>query len=743
MSLTPQQVYELLPAIYRLRDMEQGEPLRAHVAVLAQQAGVVEADIERLYDNWFIETCQEWVVPYIGGLLGVRGLHAVRSEAKFSHRARVANALRSRRRKGTATMLEQAARDATGWNARAVEFFELLGTTQYANHLRLHNHRTPDLRRTAELELLDTAFDRAAHTADVRSIAAGRGLHNIPNVGVFLWRLQSYFVSRSAARAAASPSDGRYTFSPLGQSQPLVNPPQTEEEISHLAEEINVPGLLRRRPLYEELEARRQAIVDGKSPAETYFGRQPVLQVFVQAAAADPITEVPPEEILICNLSDPPTPVAEVWLRPAATKDYVPSAGGAPLSRPIRAAVDPALGRLALPAAVVPHAVKVSFAYAFSGDVGGGPYSRRQSVDEALEGRTVSWQVGVSRQEPPLAGKIFATLAEAVQQWNLQPPGSVGVIAILDSDTYAQSLVSVNRIEIPAGSLLLIVAADWPLSPVPAGVPGQMHRAAGRLAPEGRRPHLLGDLSVRGTGPAETAGSLAINGLLVEGSITVEAGAGGTLRTLRLAHCTLAPGRGGLSAAAAGERLKIDIRRSICGPIQVAPSAAFVRIEESIVDAAGAMAIGAAASDVALEGCTVLGRTEALRLEASNCIFTEKVEARRRQEGCVRFSFVPQGSQTPRRFRCQPDLALEMVPDGQKAGVIARLVPAFSSTHYGDQAYGQLSGVCAAEIRTGAEDGAEMGVFRFLQGPQRETNLRTALEEYLRFGLEAGWVFVT
>src|SRR3954451_16495377 len=114
MSLSPQQVYELLPAIYRLRDADLGQPLKSLVTVLAEQAAIVEADIERLYDNWFIETCDEWVVPYLGDLLGARGLHAVRSEAKFSQRALVADELRFRRRKGTATMLEQAARDATG-----------------------------------------------------------------------------------------------------------------------------------------------------------------------------------------------------------------------------------------------------------------------------------------------------------------------------------------------------------------------------------------------------------------------------------------------------------------------------------------------------------------------------------------------------------------------------------------------------------------------------------------------------
>src|SRR5690349_16291251 len=184
MRLTAEQLYELLPAVYRIRDIEQGEPLGALVTVIAEQAAVMEADIARLYENWFIETCDEWVVPYIGDLLAVRGLHSLGSNAPFSQRALVANTLSYRRRKGTATVLEQLAHDTTGLEARAVEFFELLETTQHYNHVRLDNVRTPDLRLTNQLELIDTAFDVAAHTVDVRSVEQGRGWYNIPNIGL-------------------------------------------------------------------------------------------------------------------------------------------------------------------------------------------------------------------------------------------------------------------------------------------------------------------------------------------------------------------------------------------------------------------------------------------------------------------------------------------------------------------------------------------------------------------------------
>ena len=66
-------------------------------------------------------------------------------------------------------MLEQVARDVAGWNARAVEFFEILATSQHMNHRRPENQYGPDLRAWEPLERLDTAFNTVAHTVDVRS----------------------------------------------------------------------------------------------------------------------------------------------------------------------------------------------------------------------------------------------------------------------------------------------------------------------------------------------------------------------------------------------------------------------------------------------------------------------------------------------------------------------------------------------------------------------------------------------
>jgi hypothetical protein len=143
-----------------VRDVEEGEPLRQLLALITQQAGILEEDLEQLYDNQFIETCAPWVLPYIGDLIGYRSLHPIGPD-QLTPRAEVANTIGYRRRKGTASVLEQLARDVTGWNARAVEFFQLLGWTQFMNHIRLTNSYALDLRQWGPLERRGTAFETA------------------------------------------------------------------------------------------------------------------------------------------------------------------------------------------------------------------------------------------------------------------------------------------------------------------------------------------------------------------------------------------------------------------------------------------------------------------------------------------------------------------------------------------------------------------------------------------------------
>ena len=709
-------LYNLLPALYRARDGAQCQPLRALLSLIETQYDAVERDITGLYENWFIETCAEWVVPYIGDLLGVRQLNP--APGAFSLRAYVANTLDYRRRKGTAAMLEELAFDVTGWPASAVEFFERLATTQYMNHLRPNNVVTPDLRNAASLELLNGPFESVAHTADVRHISSGRGRYNIPNIGIFLWRLQAYRVDTSDARSVSATPDGRYTFDPLGAGTLLFNTPQTQSNPSGRNAEINVPAPLRRTPLYAELEALRQS-PSGQAPTPVYFGANPVLQVAVNGA------EVPFAKVAICDIEDIS---ATDWKRPAANSGIVLSA-------------DPVRGRIAFPAGTLPGSVEVTYAYGFSGDVGAGPYDRTAYCNDASTAPAPAlnanrWQAGVGKEIVADGQWRFSTIQDAVKAWNARPAGTDGAIVVLDSRTYAEDL----NIVIPEGSRLLLVSADWPALHNP-GIPQSLN-----IEPTSIRPHVRGTLTAKGNAASTSTnqGALFIDGLLIEGKLTVAAG---NLGALNLSHSTANTGLHvdpGTGAKDRNDGLNITLYRAICGPITLNPNTPALQCTDSVVtsgpaSAATAPAIVAAGAEISLESCTVFGGTSANIINASNSIFTGVANAARRQVGCVRYCSLPGNSETAQRFRCQPDLALAGVKLLTEERYIQdRLTPQFTSLDPSQPGFAQLGQRCAAEIAAGADDEAEMGVFHFLQQPQRRANLAIALAEYLRFGLEAG-----
>jgi hypothetical protein len=181
-------------------------------------------------------------------------------------------------------------------------------------------------------------------------------------------------------------------------------------------------------------------------------------------------------------------------------------------------------------------------------------------------------------------------------------------------------------------------------------------------------------------------------------------------------------------------------------------------LESALPAIAASDGSGSPGPPTTLRRTTIFGTVHVKELTlASEVIFADPVTAERRQAGCVRFSYVPDGSRTPSRFRCQPDLeiqkeleaALRAEPSLTSAererilnDIRARLRPSFTAVRYGEAAYAQLGMDCAEEIRTGAEDEGEMGAYNFLQQEQRTRNLRASLDAYLRFGLEAGSLFV-
>jgi phage tail-like protein len=706
-----------LPAFYRERDEALGGPLRALLAVMAEQGQVLLRDVQQLYDDAFVETCDESLLPYIGDLLGVLPMHGIAGTPTAGQRALIANTLRLRRRKGTLPVLEEVASAATGWRSSAMEMFQRLSTTQHVNAVRRSNTRMPDLRQALALGRLGGAFDTASFSADMRAQdQRGAGPRpNIAHVGLFLWRLSAYPVQRGTAAAVAG-APGRYTFDPLGRSLPLVNRPRTDSAAGTLAQPQDVPEPLSRRGLSEELAARREALARGITPPVRWFAPLSALPAAPPGNAdgtsvlrvwLDDV-EVPPEDLVICHLGDIPGAAPVQWRRPPASL-----AVGA-ITFPQGAAaclvgIDPVLGRLALPAGRTATRVEVAYAYAFPGDVGGGPYDRRapQREDDAAQGLLDPTAFQTLLTVPGTHATLAAAVATVV-------PGTHTLIRLQDDRTHTLALA----LNLPSTRLAI--------------------EAANR-----RRPVLVGDVSLQGDGQTR----LTLSGLCIDGALTLS----GELRAVELRHCSLVPARGGLRHSGNAPGLEITLTHCLLGPLQCEHALAAVSADTCVIDAAALSPDACVLPDtlLTLNRCTVLGEVRCGELAAGHSLFDARVQVQRRQQGCVRFCYVPPGSAaqpsvTPRRYRCQPDMVTRGLPGPRAAAEALRVTPTFNATTFGDALhahYTQLRSTTASEIRAGAENGAEMGVWNSLAQPQREANLRQALDEYLRFGLEAGALF--
>jgi hypothetical protein len=708
----------LLPAVMRERDLERGEPLRALIELIEAQARVVQEQVTGFYDDLFVETCADWVVPYIGDLVGSTTLF----EAVVGRRADVAHTIGYRRRKGVLPMLEQLARDVTGWDAHVVPGFELLAWTQNDDHVRRsapaaitlggfvpppasERVGTANVRDRDPMDRIGGPFEGTAHTVDVRHPARDEGRYGIHNALVFLWRVEAFPLQRTDAARVAPNDLTRWTFSSIGAPVQLFAARQPVPDTPGIAGEHNVRGPVR-------------ALAFSAAPAE-WYGED--LSFVVHG--------IDPSLVICKDLSN--------WSAPP---------GG-------NVAIDVNLGRIMFGAALPTKTRhEVSYRYGFSSRIGGGPYKRERrrdrpawerpdlgaDVDPVADPQGFGALMKVPSQQP--------TLQAALGAWT--PAASMRtVIEIEDSGTYT----------LPTGGLTIPA--------LPAAQPGR------ELVIQARnqvRPTLVGDVVVAST----QLSRLVLDGFLIAGTIAVQ----GALAELVIRHCTLVPGvtltadgdpatpaAASLTAAASTTSRSLIIERSISGPLRV-PYDATLSISDSIVDAperadgkprvalaappTGGAAEGAQAGPATtVESSTLLGLVNVRELtRGSSSIFADgPLVCERRQQGCLRFSsFEPDGSQTPRRFRCQPDLVLDAAAPGADLDLIAAAVrPRFTSERYGTPAYAQLIDGGPTEIASGGEQGSEMGAFHHLYQPQREANLRMRLEEYLPFGLEPGLIHVT
>ncbi|MFL6247280.1 MAG: hypothetical protein ACJ74H_14710 [Thermoanaerobaculia bacterium] len=687
-------LYRLLPAVYRARDAGEGLPLRDLLRVIAEQVMVVEDDIARMYDDWFIETCSDWVVPYIAELVGYSAVQGTRAA-----RRDVADYIRNLRRRGTAALLEELAHDSGGFSSRVVELFTLLGWTQNLNHRNARRGQLAELREGEGLELIDSPFDREAHTIDVRNVTAPRhhGLHNIPNAAAYVWRLRAFPLTKTAAYLPQRTSAFLFTFNPLGYDAPLFTSARFEPDPTAIAGEINVPAPIRRRALERHLT--------------DYYPESFAIWL------NDSDTPVPPNHLVVADLSK--------WT-------YVPKDG--------TVAVDPQLGRIALPEE--PTSVRVSYHYGFSGDIGAheSPRTISQPRDAVL------YRVGENEEHP--------TVKSALDAWKTEKKKKPhAVIEIADSNTYTED---VPAIELGEKESLQIRGAQRtrPVLRILDYGPSRAESLRINMADRSRftldgvvlagRP-----LRIHGRGKTPPMVRVAVRrSTLVPGWDLDE-------------HCHPAEPEES-SLIVENVRGAIAIERSILGTITVKNEVleadpVTIDVRDSIVDAtddelaAISGSAGYAWAVLRIIRCTVIGEILAHAMElGESSIFTAPLTIVRRQIGCIRFCHVPAGSRTPRRYHCQPDLVEQAVKDAAAPGENTmprieeerrRVKPRFTSTSFASPAYCQLDFDCADEIARGAEDEGEMGAFHDLFLPQRVSALRARLDRSTPAGMETGIIF--
>jgi hypothetical protein len=839
-SYYAQRLWAMLPAVYRTDDTDpdgSAGPLRELLDRIGAQVAVVRRSLDRLWADQSIETCDDWVIPYLGDLLGTNLVNGLDPEGQ---RLDVAKTIHYRRRKGTVAVLEELAidvsRDITGWDVHVVEGFRRLARTRHnldpmvgpgafpgagpAQATQLLRHEgligaltgTPaggyaDLRSVHGAALSNTPFDESFHTADFRIGRGAAGHFGIPKLLVFIWRLISLPVT-GGTPVAIEGCSGQYTFDPTGRRIPLFLPPLGPEPDDFAdtwtpATEWQVPG-----PITVSLEAALNDVSGSTAPPQA------------------------------------PYPYPPPGSSPPAAFGY--SVQGASLAR-----VWPEAGVFSvsdLPSSP-PGPVTVDYQYGSPGLVGAGPYNRILLGDPPA----------------PVPGTTAAVSGGSGLHTALAGVGTQGTVTISDSLTYTQ-LAPVGSSASPLQAVLVTAASETePVRPVlrpDAGTGPWVFTGSGEAGLTLDGLLISGcDIILRGSfdtvtitactldpgtaalpyTPSPPAGSpldssvdgrlLAPTTLWIEADPAASPPGTSAIAHLHLDHCVTGPIRtrfGGsiedltitdsivqgipattgpdytaadvydpaLLAAALrsgsllAKQLLSDLPPAaqsalahyaspgavppevvdglndlVNGPDlydpdlfadvvlspEVAAAAAAPQspagaglaalnrgvLDEAFPVALGTSAIAVADATVTLSRVTVLGRVAVHRLQASDTILDDFAVVDDTQDGCVRFSAYTNGSRLPRQYQSA------RIPEG---------APVFTSTRFGQPAYGQLldgadqaitGGTTGATLSDGADNGSEMGAFSLNLAPIKEQGIRTKYAEYMPLGLTPVIVHVT
>lgn len=672
-----EKLWEMIPGVYRYEDAQgrNAGALRAFVEVLAEQAAILRRSQDRLWDDQFIELCDDWAVPYLGDLVGTRMVSALNLRGR---RVDVAKTIYYRRRKGTLAVLEELISDITPWEGTVKENFRRLGRCWHRLDPRptvrtgLLSNTPPggwaDLRTVSAAELTGGPFDEFHHTPDMRRHRGGDaidGRYGIAKLVFHLYRLQAYRVTGVQPRPVQGTTG--YTVDPSGRDIPLFMPgnrlqdPSGDRRASadwgrwFSAREWELPAPMRCRLL-----AHNKAVL---LPQDKTARSSEALRV-----ENAPGSIIPSTFSIAANLAD--------WKLSAPGMNF-------------NLAVDPERGRLLfLGGAPQPGSgATVEYHYGFSGPIGAGTYAR---PDVELEQRTPDKHIAKGGGALSAANAANMILDEGVTQ--IDDSASYGPVA-----------------DLTAVKALSLQAANY------------------------ERPYLRLEENWKITSGKKDA-LLLLDGLWFGSGNGVEVILKGNFEKVILRHVTLDPGgrmqeKGNetiptVTLVVEGHVERLLVESCITGPIKTRKNGTIesIEIRDSILQShdGNQPALQLNKGTAKLERVTVFGGLNVHRLWATETLLTAKSDVTDIQNGCFRFSAAPKSSRLPHPYEpCWID-------DGDYL---------FTSRRFGDPGFGQLSSAAPAALQRGAENGSEIGAFSRLLNPIKLDGLKTKTEEYMPFGL--------
>ncbi len=727
-----EKLWEAIPSIYRHEDGLAEEPgvLRAVVQVLAKQAAILRRSQDALWDDQFIELCNEWAVPYIGDLVATRLLSA---QNKRGRRIDVAKTIYYRRRKGTPRILEELINDISGWEGKLVEQF--LKLARYRHGLDAFPETlagkysgtlpggSADLRNQRASELTNGPFEEYFHTNDVRRHNGLNGRYAIPKLAFYLYRLKAY--EAVSTTPFVGTNNRTFTFDPSGRDIPLFGKSRRSADWDawRSAAEAELPAPIPCRLLGHSVyfidEATIQKLillglsvaseVELRKIAGLFFKNEisltNIINSFPPAAKAQILSSAIFQPLLAFSLS---ADCGKSILLPDAgtsllnpldknsivvgfeapskifTTEQITVANLQPFPATINKdlAIDAEKGRFMFKNAIPANSIIfTAYHYGFAANIGAGTYDRPWIVESL----------------PGISGGGTITNANLSNN---------GITQIDDSKTYG-----------PIASKTGIV---------------NMHFQSKTK----QRPYLAltGDWILNSG--ANSNSSITLDGLWIGaiGNVVARIILRGDFECVTIKSCTLDPGgslnlRGEtihpIQLIIEGHVENLCVESSILGPIRIQNAGIIEQssIKDSIVHSINNTinALEINTGKTIINQSTIFGKADLHRLEASEALITGLVNVVDTQNGCFRFSAAPKVSRLPRPYE---SFLFETDTNHW-----------FISRKFGETGYAQLSDTSPTNLYRGAENGSEIGAFSSLLNPIKLDGLKNKIDEYMPFGL--------